>query len=166
MRHRTPARVATALALAAAGATLFTFGCSGNTNIVTDLAGGTQLNALMDSAQVVPPPPAPQPGVAGSLTIILNQPRNGATINLGATNLSTAISAAHIHRGARGQIGPIVKTLTTSGNLGSGNWSQQENPEPMSPDIVNDMLAGNLYVDIHTASNPDGELRGQIVARP
>jgi hypothetical protein len=65
----------------------------------------------------------------------------------------------HIHRGAAGTNGPIVFDLGTPTEIVQATWSG------MTPSDVADLLAGNLYLNIHTSGRPDGEIRGQILAR-
>jgi hypothetical protein len=69
------------------------------------------------------------------------------------TTLLGPETQAHIHRGAPGVAGPVVVPLP----LGS----------PISGTITltstADLLAGLLYVNIHSGPKPDGEIRGQIL---
>jgi len=71
-------------------------------------------------------------------------------------------TAAHVHRGKAGANGPVVITLTKTG------------PNTFAvPDrtFVNDadLLAYNdneLYVNVHSEKNPNGEVRGQLRPTP
>jgi hypothetical protein len=36
----------------------------------------------------------------------------------------------------------------------------------LTGDQMNDLLAGKQYVNVHTAKNPGGEIRGQITKAP
>ena len=65
----------------------------------------------------------------------------------------------HVHRGAPGENGPILFDLGNPTSPVIATWSG------MTPTDVADLLAGNLYVNIHTAGRPDGEIRGQILER-
>ncbi|HKO56268.1 MAG TPA: CHRD domain-containing protein [Thermoanaerobaculia bacterium] len=65
----------------------------------------------------------------------------------------------HIHRGAPGVNGPIVFDLGTPTSPVIATWSG------MTPADVADLMAGNLYVNIHTAGRPGGAIRGQILPR-
>jgi hypothetical protein len=65
----------------------------------------------------------------------------------------------HIHRGAPGVNGPIVFDLGDPESPVLATWTG------MSPADVADLLAGNLYVNIHTGGRPGGEIRGQILER-
>jgi hypothetical protein len=68
-------------------------------------------------------------------------------------NLSGAVVAAHLHTGNPGATGPVAQALdnTLSGSLTSLTEQQ-----------VSDLYDGKLYVNVHTAVNPDGEIRGQV----
>jgi hypothetical protein len=65
----------------------------------------------------------------------------------------------HTHRGAAGVNGPIVFDLGDPSTPVEATWSG------MTPADVADLLAGNLYVNIHTGGRPSGEIRGQILPR-
>ncbi|WP_220595212.1 S8 family serine peptidase [Oscillochloris sp. ZM17-4] len=78
------------------------------------------------------------------------------TVNEGGTLTPTS---AHIHRGAAGLNGAIVDPLTsiTPGTSFSGSITLSAEDEAL-------LLAGGLYINFHTAANPAGEIRGQIVS--
>ena len=64
-------------------------------------------------------------------------------------------TAAHIHGpAARGQVGPILFTLP-AGSPKSGSVA-------VTPEVLSALVGGQLYIDIHSSTYPDGELRGQI----
>lgn len=50
-----------------------------------------------------------------------------------------------------------------SGCQGGGD---QESPAALTTGQVSDLLAGKHYVNVHTARNPGGEIRGQITKAP
>ena len=103
----------------------------------------------------------------------------GINYELTAVNLPQAFMA-HIHCGAAGANGPIAVWLAGSpgapagsgydvngtwignarfdgGNVVPGNGCGDTLEELLSP-----LFSGGMYVNIHTAANPGGELRGQI----
>ena len=69
-------------------------------------------------------------------------------------------SAAHIHRGARGATGGVAVGLTQDG-ADLGHWTTPADAT-LDPTGVMEFLAGELYFNVHTPTNPAGEIRGQI----
>ena len=90
------------------------------------------------------------------------------------TGISGA-TGAHIHSGQAGENGEVVADLLTSmkvndvsyGMTVRGNLSDSSLKGPMEGKTLEDLVAamdsGETYVNIHTAQNPDGEIRGQII---
>ena len=84
------------------------------------------------------------------------------------------VSGAHIHRGKRGENGPPVAGLfggptkegAFSGVLAEGTITEEsllgELQGKKIADLVRLLKSGNAYVNIHTETFPDGEIRGQI----
>ena len=83
-------------------------------------------------------------------------------------------TAAHIHRGMKGNNGPPVANLFTgpkkegkfSGDLAMGTLTASDLSGDLMgkslDDLVQIIKAGDAYVNVHTDANPDGEIRGQI----
>jgi hypothetical protein len=67
-------------------------------------------------------------------------------------------TAAHIHLGAPGQNGPVIITLQKSGD---NAWVIPGNTE-LSSAQLDALRAGNLYVNVHSAAHPNGEIRAQL----
>ncbi len=67
-----------------------------------------------------------------------------------------AVAAAHIHKAPAGTNGGVVFPFADPTSPFSGTWN-------LTSENVADLLAGNLYVNVHSAANPSGELRGQII---
>lgn len=72
--------------------------------------------------------------------------------------LSGAITMAHLHYGMAGANGSVAETLTASGNVLMGT---------LTPTLatIDSLLAGRLYVNVHTAANPNGEIRAQLLTK-
>jgi hypothetical protein len=87
----------------------------------------------------------------------LNQPAAQFTITC-VQNVPDA-TVMHIHRGPAGTNGPAVFDLGAPTSPVSATWSA------MTPADIADLLAGNLYVNVHSAGRPAGEVRGQILTR-
>jgi len=82
-------------------------------------------------------------------------------------------SAAHIHKGKKGENGPPLVGLFSgerkgafSGMLSEGTITEKDLLGDLQGKSLNDLIilikAGEAYVNVHTDAYPDGEIRGQI----
>ena len=69
---------------------------------------------------------------------------------------SNQVTAAHIHRAPAGTAGPPVYTLAAA------PFDSIDGLITLTEADVADLRAGNLYVNIHSTSNPSGFARGQL----
>ena len=98
-------------------------------------------------------PPVKTVGVGSGFFAIGNDKSISGSVNTaGITG-----TVAHIHEGAPGKNGPVIIPLTKKGDTYS---------VPAGLKLTDGQLAtfeaGNLYVNVHSAANPGGELRGQL----
>lgn len=77
-----------------------------------------------------------------------------------ANNLTGAIGGAHVHYGAAGQDGNVVADLT---DLISGNGISGFVDISATPELIDSIMLGHAYVNLHTTANPAGEIRGQLM---
>lgn len=70
--------------------------------------------------------------------------------------LSGAVTGIHLHRGLKGSNGGVVVDLDS--NYNNGILMGSVNAAP----ILSDLMAGKLYINVHTAANAGGEVRGQL----
>ena len=72
-------------------------------------------------------------------------------------------TSAHFHNAAVGVNGGVVRTITNdfAGKTASGVWRSTDT-DPLTDALIADLLAGNIYVNIHTTANRGGEIRGQV----
>jgi hypothetical protein len=87
-------------------------------------------------------------------------------------DLSTPAFAAHIHCGGPDQAGPVGVTLfaapmDTEGEV-QGTFTTPDAGNACGwedlADVLDAMMAGNAYVNVHTTLNRGGEIRGQVAA--
>src|ERR1051326_7165485 len=74
--------------------------------------------------------------------------------------------AGHFHEGAAGVAGPVVRNITTTpvgDTTLTGTWTSDEVGQPLTPALISSLLAGNIYVNFHSAAHPGGAIRGQLV---
>jgi mono/diheme cytochrome c family protein len=78
----------------------------------------------------------------------------------GVTLTGITATLAHIHSGIAGTNGPVIVNFVQSGT--DPNRWDAEAGGTLTADEVNALLAGQLYVNVHSAAFPSGEIRGQI----
>lgn len=103
----------------------------------------------------------PGPGDAdgtGTAEIRVNVPGGEVCWDLYARGIEPA-TAAHIHRGAAGSVGPPVVTLTTPDANG-----RSQGCAPVDQQVAQAMAmqAFAFYVNVHNAAHPAGAIRGQL----
>jgi hypothetical protein len=96
------------------------------------------------------------PHAKGSFTGTLKG--NKLTWKLTFSGLSGPATAAHIHKGKPGVAGPVVVPLC--GPCKSG----QHGTAKLAASVAKSLTAGDFYVNVHTAKNANGEIRGQLSA--
>jgi hypothetical protein len=97
----------------------------------------------------------------GSATVTLDSATNKITWNVTFSGLTGAATAAHIHGPAPvGKNAGVMIWLSTKGQpaaspvSGSGTLTAAQ---------AADLMNGQCYVNVHTAANPGGEIRGQLM---
>lgn len=125
-------------------------------------AAGSLAKTYTVSASLTPGADVPKPvGAAnakGSFSGTYVENKKGAKLKwkLMFSGLTGSAGSAHIHMGKRGVAGPVVVPLCgpcTSGKSGSAQISKA---------VVAALEAGKAYVNVHTAKNAAGEIRGQV----
>jgi Cu/Zn superoxide dismutase len=114
--------------------------------------------ARMNGAQEVP---AVSTNALGLATFYLNDTRDTLCVEMTATGLSGAITGIHIHEGAMGANGGVVADMMPylSGNRLKGTITGAT----LSSSFIAKMFNGQFYLNVHTAANANGEIRGQIL---
>jgi CHRD domain-containing protein len=97
----------------------------------------------------------------GGATFVLSSDQTKVFYHLTYHSLGSPATRAHIHKGAIGSAGAEVFNLFSISDAGSPKNGAIIFGGPLS---LTDLLAGQLYVDIHTSNYPGGEIRGQMAA--
>ncbi|MGB4837651.1 MAG: CHRD domain-containing protein [Saprospiraceae bacterium] len=111
--------------------------------------------AILSGTDEVPPVNTPGIGL-GNLSLIKGYDK--ILYNMKVNGLSGPITAAHIHKANEGISGPVVQALSFNGNTLSGELLISSLPA----DFFTTLFSEGYYVNVHTAANPAGEIRGQL----
>lgn len=141
---------------------------AGALGLALALAGGAGARSQATSVQLsaapliasteVPAPKGDVSGARGTFTATMTKSDTGAVITwrLEFSNLTGNAIAAHIHVGPRGEAGPVRVPLCapcTSGATGTANADAA---------VVAAIQSDRAYVNVHTPTNPAGEIRNQV----
>ena len=131
----------------------------GGAGLGTESAAPTGFTARLNAAQEVPKPKGVRLGAQGTFTAALVRSGAGGTLSWKLTfqTLSGKATASHIHVGARGRAGGVKVSLCGPCRTGSRGSAR------VDAKTISALLAGTAYVNVHTARNAAGEIRGQIV---
>ena len=132
--------------------------------IVTFLLFVTNIQAQeVYRARLSPMPTTPQTvnTILGEGEVILTLNGNSLTVDGTFTGMSSAATGAHIHNGPPAQPGPVIHTLEVSqATNGSVNGTIS-----LTEEQVEALINNEFYIQIHSESNPPGELRGWVFLR-
>ena len=121
---------------------------SSSSAMMTRLSGANEVPPVMSNA-------------SGTAEANLNKQTNELSWTVTYSGLSGPATGAHFHgpamAGANAGVAvPITGSLT----------SPIRGVATLTAAQAADLMAGKWYVNLHTAANPNGEIRGQIPARP
>ncbi len=114
--------------------------------------------ALLTKSAEVPKPKGAPATAKGTFTATVVEGATGSSLKWTVTfsGLSGKVVGAHIHRGRPGVAGPVLVPLCgpcTSGRKGKAS---------ITAGVANALELGRAYVNLHTAKNAAGEIRGQV----
>lgn len=111
-------------------------------------------SAKLTAAQEAPAQAVKTPAASGAFHATVS----GKTLKwtLTFSKLSGPATAAHIHLGAMGKAGNVLVPLCGPCKSGASGSA------PLTGALKADFAKHLLYVNVHTAKNPAGEIRGQV----
>jgi hypothetical protein len=123
----------------------------------TGSALAEKMTIAMDGASEVPPNTSPGKGTA---EVDYDAASKKLSWKITYSGLTGPATAAHFHGPAEPgkNAGPAVAIP----NVGT---SPAEGSAVLTDAQAADLMAGKYYVNVHTAANPGGELRGQVVKK-
>lgn len=133
--------------------------------------------AFLTGSSEVPPNAS---AATGTATLVLNAEQTRLTMHLTVFGLDlNEVTGLHIHNAPVGVNGGVVFGLIGINNDLNGDllidseagtvfsaWDLLEGNNTTLADQLNNLFAGNLYINVHTPTFPGGEIRGQIVPEP
>lgn len=132
------------------------FSCKKNNNAPPTPKNISFSGMLSGQAEI----PSVSTSATGSVTATYNPATKMLSYTFTWSNLSGAPIAMHFHDGAAGTNGAVV--VPVSGFPATASGSVSGTSSPLNDTLVNDLMAGKFYGNIHTQSNPGGEIRAQM----
>lgn len=135
-----------------AGAALALSACSSVQSVMPDwMPGSGAIKVSLSGTEEVPPLNVPGSG-SGSFRLA-----EDGTLTGSVTTKDVAGTMGHIHRAAKGANGPVIVPLEKKGDTYSVPAGRK-----LTAAQTEDLKAGRLYVNVHTARHKGGEVRGQL----
>jgi hypothetical protein len=120
------------------------------------------VRTVLTARQEVPRPRGNANRARGLFTATVTRSGASGSIawRLTFSRLTGRATAAHIHIGARGRAGGVAVALCGPCRTGARGSAA------LRPAVLAALEAGRAYVNVHTARNPAGEIRGQLPQVP
>jgi hypothetical protein len=120
--------------------------------LASGVALGSDVKVTLSGAQEVP---AVQSSASGNGTITVGDDKS---VKGSVTTKDINGTAAHIHEAPAGKSGGVIIPLAKGSD---GSWTAPPGAKLTDAQLTA-FKAGNLYVNVHSAAHPDGEIRGQL----
>lgn len=131
--------------------------------LVLTFSAGAVAQSETFRARLSPMPTTPQTvtTVTGEGEVILTLDGNTLTVSGNFTGMNSVATMAHVHNGPPAQPGPVVHQLEVT-KMPAGEISAVLE---LTDAQVTALRNNELYIQVHSETNPPGELRGWIFAR-
>ena len=128
--------------------------CKKDDKPVTPANNMMTISATIDNKATVPATPST---ATGTLTGDYNKTTN--VLNYTVTYQGLTPNKGHFHYGAPGKKGAVI--------IGFGDVSKSPitGTATLKPETADSLMAGKLYVNLHSDAYGDGEIRGNVTAK-
>ncbi len=148
--------------------------------VALGIAGTAQAQIIRLASTLAGNNETPAPGVLtgafGTATVTVDLATQTVTWSIDIFNMPSGTNNAHFHVGGPGLAGPTVVNIAFPPNISndfnlSGSATAPSNLRPDQgirswEDFIQALLGGQTYLNIHSAANPGGEVRGQVLRVP
>jgi hypothetical protein len=108
--------------------------------------------STLDGSQVSPPMAT---SGRGTVWAVLNTQTKELVYRMTFSRMNGQATGAHLHAGGSGG-GNTVTDIEVGGNTVAGTWVN------VPDSVVAHLLAGEIYINVHSSSNPGGEIQGTL----
>jgi hypothetical protein len=144
-------------------------------------AGAAEAQTIRMAATLAGSNETPAPGVVtgafGTATVTVDMATQTVTWSIDVFNMPTGTNNAHFHVGGPGVAGPTVVNVAFPANISNDfNLSGSATAANLIPradqgirsweDFLQALVGGQTYLNVHSAANPGGEVRGQVLRVP
>ncbi len=121
-------------------------------------AAAVTFKADLKGSSEVPPN---QTAGTGSVTVTFDPATKELTWSGNYSGMTGPVTAAHIHGPAEpGKNAGVVMWISTKGQPFPSSF---KGSATLTDAQASELMSGQYYINIHTAANPGGEIRGQLV---
>ena len=149
MNTKLPQRRLVVGALAIASAIALAYGCGSMPGAMGAMGGET---LTLSGSNEVPPVNTSATGTA----LVTIKPDKSVTVKVTVTGMTA--TASHIHEAAAGVNGPVIVPFTKTAD----NTFEAPAGAKLTDAQYESYKAGKLYVNVHSAAHPGGEVRAQL----
>lgn len=121
-------------------------------------SNNTKATATLSASSEVP---STNSAGAGEANIVVDVKADKLSWTITYSGLSGAVTGAHFHGPAAVGANASVAIPITGDML-----SPMKGEATITNEQKTQLLDGKWYVNLHTAANPDGEIRGQVMVKP
>lgn len=120
---------------------------------------GIAFHSFLTGDQEVPPVSTNAVGLAH---ISFNPIMDVLSYQIITVGLNDSLTGAHLHLGEPGISGPVIVDLSESDTLNSFLLTGEIDQVMIPDSLMKYLLTSNIYINLHTAPNPDGVIRGHM----